>query len=130
MADRRLPAPFFPWVLEVLMGGAMTAVITTILSLANDTQLARFPATWFANWLLAWLVATPAIVLMAPHARALASRVAVTPALGQGRKARAHRPATPVGAAVRCARAFQTGKNTDAASTVHAIAPQSKTTKT
>lgn len=99
MADRRLPARFFPWVFAFVMGGAMTAVITTILSLANDTQPASFPVAWLGNWLLAWLVATPAIVLVAPHARALAGRVAVSPA------------------------------PTDGASTAHAASSQSQTTK-
>ena len=107
MADRRLPAPLFPWVFAFLMGGAMTAVITTILSLANDTQLAHLPAGWFGDWLLAWLIATPAIVLVAPHARALAGRIAVSPALGPGTKAPVRRPASPVGAAVRSASAKQ-----------------------
>lgn len=103
MADRRLPAPFFPWVFAFLMGGAMTAIITASLLLATDTQLARLPAAWFGNWLLAWLIATPAIVLLAPHARALAIRIAVSPALGPGTKASEHRPAS-VGAAVQTTR--------------------------
>lgn len=79
MSDRRLAAPFFPWVFAFLMGGAMTAIITGALWLANDTPRTHMPAAWFGNWLFAWLIATPSIVLVAPWARAIASRIAVSP---------------------------------------------------
>jgi hypothetical protein len=49
--------------------------------LANDTPRTHMPAAWFGNWLLAWLIATPTIVLVAPWARAVASRIAVSPGL-------------------------------------------------
>ena len=95
MADRRLPAPFFPWVSALLMGGVMTAVLTAIVLLANDTQLARLPARWLGNWLLAWLIATPAIVLVAPRARALAGRIAVPPAPSDGASTAHASPSQP-----------------------------------
>jgi hypothetical protein len=83
MPDRRLPAPFSPWVFAFLMGGVMTAIITASLSLANDTPRMHVPAAWFGNWLLTWLIATPVIVLVAPWARAVASRIAVSPAIAK-----------------------------------------------
>lgn len=67
----RLSRRWFPWVFALLMGGAMTLVVTLALSLAQGFTL--------GGWLLAWLVATPAIVLLAPGARRLAARIAELP---------------------------------------------------
>jgi hypothetical protein len=71
----RLSRRWFPWVFALLMGGAMTLIVTLALSLAQGFTLSG----WMGRWLLAWLVATPAIVLLAPGARRLAARIAESP---------------------------------------------------
>lgn len=79
MSDKRLPKPWFPWVFALLMGGAMTAIVTVMLTLALDPW--EWPAVgrWCLRWMLAWPVATFCIVLLAPRARRLAARYAVPP---------------------------------------------------
>jgi hypothetical protein len=71
----RLSCRWFPWVFALLMGGAMTLIVTLALSVAQGFTLSG----WMGRWLLAWLVATPAIVLLAPGARRLAARIAEPP---------------------------------------------------
>lgn len=79
MADKRLPKPWFPWIFALLMGGAMTAIVTLMLTLALDPW--EWPAVgrWCLRWMLAWPVATFCIVLLAPRARRLAARCAIPP---------------------------------------------------
>ena len=71
----RLSRRWFPWVFALLMGGAMTLIVTMALTLAQGFTLAG----WMGRWLLAWLVATPTIVLLAPGARRMAARFAEPP---------------------------------------------------
>lgn len=72
---KRLPAPWFPWVHAVLMGGVMTAVVTATLAFWHAAGLWG----WLQNWAVAWLVATPTIVALGPHARRWAARLATPP---------------------------------------------------
>ena len=87
MIDRRLSVSLFHWVFAFLMGGTMTAIITAILLLVTDLEWTQFPLRWVGNWLLAWIIAIPVIVVVAPRARVLASRIAVPPAVPQRREA-------------------------------------------
>ncbi|HWS26234.1 MAG TPA: DUF2798 domain-containing protein [Xanthomonadales bacterium] len=72
----KLPAPLYPWVFAAIMGGAMTAIVTAVLALAHG-GFALLP--WLRSWALAWLVATPVIVFLAPRARRWAARIAELP---------------------------------------------------
>jgi hypothetical protein len=72
----KLPAPFYPWVFAAIMGGAMTAIVTAVLVLWRG-GFALLP--WLQSWALAWLVATPVIVHLAPRARRWAARIAELP---------------------------------------------------
>lgn len=72
----KLPAPLYPWVFAAIMGGAMTAIVTAVLALSHGGW-AFLP--WLQSWALAWLVATPVIVFLAPRARRWAARLAELP---------------------------------------------------
>lgn len=72
----KLPAPFYPWVFAAIMGGVMTAIVTAVLALSHGS-FALLP--WLQSWALAWLVATPVIVFLAPRARRWAARMANLP---------------------------------------------------
>jgi hypothetical protein len=74
--SRKLPAAFHPWVFAAIMGGAMTAIVTVVLALWRG-GFALLP--WLQSWALAWLVATPVIVFLAPRARRWAARIAELP---------------------------------------------------
>lgn len=74
--SRKLPAPFYPWVFAAIMGGAMTAIVTAVLAFSHG-GFALLP--WLQSWALAWLVATPVIVFLAPRARRWAARFAEPP---------------------------------------------------
>lgn len=73
----KLPARFYPWVFAAIMGAAMTAIVTATLTLWRGA-FALLP--WLQSWALAWLVATPVIVYLAPRARRWAARIADLPA--------------------------------------------------
>lgn len=79
MNDKRLPKPWFPWVFALLMGGAMTAIVTAVLTLSLDAREWPAVARWLLRWALAWPVATVSIMLLAPRARRLAARLAIPP---------------------------------------------------
>ena len=68
-ASLRLSKRWFPCAFAVLMGLAMTGVVTLALSLVSDPVEAGFAARWLPRWLLAWLVATPLIALLSPPLR-------------------------------------------------------------
>lgn len=74
--SRKLPQRFYPWVFAAMMGGAMTAIVTAVLALSHG-GFALLP--WLHSWVLAWLVATPVIVFLAPRARRWAARIAELP---------------------------------------------------
>jgi hypothetical protein len=74
--SRKLPRSFYPWVFAAIMGGAMTAIVTVVLAFWRG-GFALWP--WLQSWALAWLVATPVIVYLAPRARRLAARFAELP---------------------------------------------------
>jgi hypothetical protein len=76
----KLPSAAFPWIFAALMGAAMTALVTALLTLLRaDASL----LLWLKNWMLAWLVATPSIVWLAPQARRIAGCVAEVPEPGR-----------------------------------------------
>lgn len=77
--DRRLPKRWFPWLFALLMGGAMTAVVTLVLTLAQEAWTWSAAMHWLQRWALAWAAATPTIFVLAPRVRRLASRIAVPP---------------------------------------------------
>ena len=79
MSDVRLPAQWFPRLFALLMGGAMTAVVTLVLTLVQDAWAWPSAARWLQRWALAWVAATPTIFVLAPRVRRLASRIAVPP---------------------------------------------------
>lgn len=72
----KLPATTFPWVFAAIMGGAMTAIVTAVLTIWHSGWQ---PLAWLQNWALAWLVAIPVIVYLAPRARRWAARIAQPP---------------------------------------------------
>jgi hypothetical protein len=76
---RRLPKRWFPWLFALLMGGAMTAVVTFVLTLVQDAWTWPAAVRWLQRWALAWAAATPTIILLAPRVRRLAARFAVPP---------------------------------------------------
>lgn len=73
---QKLPAALFPWVFAAIMGAAMTGVVTLVLTLSRG-GFGLLP--WLQSWLLAWAVATPVIVFLAPRARRWAARIAQPP---------------------------------------------------
>lgn len=77
--DRRLSRRWFPWIFALLMGGAMTAVVTLALTLVYDAWAWSATVRWMQRWALAWAVATPTIYLLAPRMRRFATRIAVAP---------------------------------------------------
>ncbi len=72
----KLPASFYPWIFAAIMGAAMTAIVTAVLAVWRG-GFALWP--WLQSWVLAWLVATPVIVYLAPRARRWAARFADLP---------------------------------------------------
>jgi amino acid transporter len=83
MSKFRLPAPCFTWLTALFMGGVMTAVVTACLQLPFIPSYKGGLERWIGNWFLAWAIATPMIVLVAPRARALATRFAIPPEAGR-----------------------------------------------
>lgn len=79
MSERRLPSQWFPRLFALLMGGAMTAVVTLVLTMVQDAWAWPSVARWLQRWALAWAVATPTIFVLAPRVRRLASRITVPP---------------------------------------------------
>lgn len=74
--SKKLPPSLYPWVFAAIMGAAMTAIVTAVLAFWRG-GFAVLP--WLQSWALAWLVATPVIVYLAPRARRWAARFAQLP---------------------------------------------------
>ncbi len=79
MQPTRLPARWFPWAFALLMGLAMTGVVTLAITLVFDDGSAGLAMRWLTRWALAWGVATPAIALLSPPLRRWLARHLETP---------------------------------------------------
>lgn len=55
----------------MIMGAITTGIISFVVVSANVGLNARFLAVWPRSWAMAWLVAVPVIILVAPHVERL-----------------------------------------------------------
>lgn len=69
MSRRRLSARWFGWAFALLMGGAMTAIVTLALALAFAAPDSGLLRAWIPRWAIAWAIATPVIAVLSPRLR-------------------------------------------------------------
>lgn len=58
-----------------IMGAVTTGIISFTLILINAGLTAQFLTIWFRSWLVAYVVAVPAILLIAPRVQMLVDNI-------------------------------------------------------
>ena len=79
MSRARLPPQWFGPAFALVMGGAMTAVVTLALALVFAAPDVGLLQAWLPRWAIAWAVATPVIAVLSPRVRRWLSAWIVPP---------------------------------------------------
>lgn len=77
----KLPRQHFHLVFSLIMGAMMVFIMTFVITLVNVGLPVDFLARWARAFVVAYVVAVPAIYVVAPRARRLACRLADDPLL-------------------------------------------------
>ena len=64
-----IPARFSPILFGFFVSMFMSALISGVATVSNIGFSSALPATWFQAWLPSWMIAFPAILIVAPIAR-------------------------------------------------------------
>jgi Protein of unknown function (DUF2798) len=75
----KLPRQSFQFVFSLLMGAMMVFLMTFVITLVNVGWTPDFMRRWWQAFLVAYVVAVPAIYFVAPLARRLTARVVEVP---------------------------------------------------
>ncbi|TXH91061.1 MAG: DUF2798 domain-containing protein [Rhodoferax sp.] len=75
-----LPARFFPAVFAFLLSGLMSLIVSGISTLRVSGLAPNFLEMWTGAWLMAWVIAFPTVLVVAPFTRRIAQRLVGTPA--------------------------------------------------
>ena len=73
-SPRKLPPSRFQFVFSLFMAGMMAFVMTFFITLINIGFTPDFFARWLTAYVIAFLIAVPAIYVIAPIARKLTTR--------------------------------------------------------
>ena len=66
-----IPAKFGPVLFGAILSGLMSLLVSGVSTFRSIGPAASFLPAWVGNWLAAWLLAFPAVLLVAPLARKL-----------------------------------------------------------
>jgi Protein of unknown function (DUF2798) len=75
----KLPKKRFHLVFSLLMGAMMVFLMTFVITLVNVGWTPDFLQRWWQAFLVAYVVAVPAIYFVAPLARRLTARIVEVP---------------------------------------------------
>lgn len=70
-----IPRRFEPLVFGFIVSGLMSLVVSGIATLRVTGLVAGFTGLWLGAWLTAWVFAFPTVLLVAPVARRIVSRM-------------------------------------------------------
>lgn len=70
-----IPARFAHIVFGLILSGLMSFVVSGIATLRAVGMMLDFPAQWMGAWLLSWAIAFPTVLIVAPIARRLVSKL-------------------------------------------------------
>ena len=74
-----IPARFAPALFGLVLSGLMSLLVSGIATLRAVGLVDGVLALWMTNWLSSWVVAFPAVLVVAPLARRLVARLTVPP---------------------------------------------------
>lgn len=63
---RRFPARFSPVIYGIVQAGLTTAIASAVATFHETGWAGRFLPEWFANWVIAWSVMLPVVILVSP----------------------------------------------------------------
>lgn len=74
-----IPARFAPFVFGFFLSMIMSTIISGVSTISAVGLSGDLPATWFRAWYSSWIVAFPAVLIVAPIARRIVGRVVAKP---------------------------------------------------
>jgi hypothetical protein len=69
------PPRFAPFVFGFILSGLMSFLVSGISTLRAVGPVTGFPTLWLFAWLSSWMVAFPAVLVVAPMTRRLVARL-------------------------------------------------------
>jgi phosphate/sulfate permease len=70
-----IPARFAPILFGFILSGLMSAIVSAIVTARVLDAGSPFIWQWFRSWISSWLVAFPAVLLIAPLTRRLVGKL-------------------------------------------------------
>jgi hypothetical protein len=79
-----IPAKFGPLLFGAILSGLMSLLVSGVSTFRSIGPAVGFLPAWGGNWLAAWLLAFPVVLLVAPLARKLVQRLTESQATQRG----------------------------------------------
>ena len=70
-----IPARFAPIVFGFILSGLMSCMVSGIATVRTVGLPPDLPSLWLAAWLPSWLIAFPAVLIVAPLTRRLVAKL-------------------------------------------------------
>ncbi|PCD77975.1 DUF2798 domain-containing protein [Pseudothioclava arenosa] len=72
-----IPARYSHFLFSLILSGLMSFLVSGIATFRATGLVENFPQLWIGAWLPSWLLAYPAVLIVAPFARRLTQRLTV-----------------------------------------------------
>ena len=80
-----ISARFAPFLFGFFLSMIMSFIISGASTISTVGLVADLPIFWLRAWLSSWVIAFPAVLVVAPFARRIVARLTVQPSKGQSR---------------------------------------------
>lgn len=70
-----IPAKFAPIVFGFFLSMIMSAIISAVSTISTIGVTSALPLTWLQAWLPSWMIAFPAVLIVAPIARKIVGKL-------------------------------------------------------
>ena len=70
-----IPARYAPYVYAFILSGLMSLLVSGISTWLTKGFVPELPLAWLGSWLPSWLIAFPAVLILAPLTRRLVARL-------------------------------------------------------
>jgi hypothetical protein len=70
-----IPARFAPILFGLILSGLMSLMVSGLSTFRAVGAVAEFPLLWLGNWAFSWMLAFPAVLIVAPITRRIVAKL-------------------------------------------------------